>query len=84
MRSIHKYKCLFYQTNAYQSGAIVCRAHNKEGGLSHFILWTLSPAANIKIISTAARLVRNPLAAAVKHLLRNTSVKVGFYGEPHH
>ncbi len=85
-RGIHKYKCLFYQTNAYQTGIIVCCAHNKEHRLVHFILWTLSSTAEIKNIFAAAILVSlcKPLPAAVKNLLRNASVKVGFYGEPHH
>lgn len=67
-RSIHKYKCLFYQTNAYQTGVIVCRAHNKGGWLVHFILWTLSSTAEIKNIFTAAVHVSlcKPLPAAVK------------------
>lgn len=67
-RSIHKYKCLFYQTNAYQTRVIVWCAHNKEGCLVHFILWTLSSTAEIKNIFTAAIHVSlcKPLPAAVK------------------
>ena len=67
-RGIHKYKCLFYQTNAYQTGVIVRRAHNKEGWLVHFVLWTLSSTAEIKNIFTAAVHVSlcKPLPAAVK------------------
>lgn len=49
MRNIHKYKCLFYQTNAYQTTVIGRCAHNKEGWLVHFILWALSSTAEIKI-----------------------------------
>lgn len=48
MRNIHKYKCLFYQTNAYQTSVIVCSSHNKESWLAHFFLWTLSSTAEIK------------------------------------
>lgn len=86
MRNIHKYKCLFYQTNAYQTSVIVRCAHNKEGWLVHFILWTLSSTAEIKNIFTAAIHVSlcKPLPAAVKNLPTNASGKVGFYGEPHH
>lgn len=84
-RNIHKYKCLFYQTNAYQTSVIVCSSHNKESWLAHFILWTLSPTAEIKNIFTAAIHVAvcKPLPAAVKISWQNTSVKVGFYEEPH-
>lgn len=67
-RSVHKYKCLFYQTNAYQTSVIVRCAHNKEGWLAHFMLWTLSSTAEIKNIFTAAIRVPvwKPLPAAVK------------------
>lgn len=68
MRNIHTYKCLFYQTNAYQTGIIFCSAHNKEGWLVHFILWALSSTAEIKNIFTAAIHVSlcKPLPGAVK------------------
>lgn len=68
MRSIHKYKCVFYQTNAYQTNVMVCCAHNKEGWLVHFILWTLSSAVEIKNIFTAAIYVSlyKPFPTAVK------------------
>lgn len=48
MESIHKYKCLFYQTNAYQTSVIVQGAHNKDGWLVHFVLWALSSTVEIK------------------------------------
>lgn len=54
MRSIHKYKSVFYHTNAYQTNVMVCCAHNKEGWLVHFILWALTSAVEIKNIFTAA------------------------------
>lgn len=83
MRNIHKYKCVFYQTNAYQTNVMVCCAHNKEGWLVHFILWALSSTAEIKNIFTAAIHVSlyKPLRTAVKSPGR-ISVKVGFYSEP--
>lgn len=68
IRSIHKYKCLFYQTNAYQTSVIGRCAHNKEVWLVHVVLWTLSSTAEIKNIFTAAIDVSlcKPLPAAVK------------------
>lgn len=68
MRSIHKYKCLFYQTNAYQTTVIVCCAHNKGADLFIFILWALSSTVEIKNIFSAAIHVSlyQPLPTAVK------------------
>lgn len=81
-RSVHKYKCLFYQTNAYQTSVIVRCAHNKEVWLAHFVLWTLSSRAEMKNIFTAALRVPvcKPLPAAASH----ASVKVAFHREPHY
>lgn len=78
-RSVHKYKCLFYQTNAYQTSVIVRCARNKEVWLAHFVLWTLSSRAEMKNIFTAALRVPvcKPLPAAASH----ASVKVAFHRE---
>lgn len=86
MRNIHTYKCLFYQTNAYQTGIIVCSAHNKEGWFVHFILWALSSTAEIKkyFHSSYPWVSLQTTPSGSKNLLRNTSVKVRLYGEPHH
>lgn len=68
MRRIHKYKCLFYQTNAYQTTVIACSAHNKGADLFIFILWALSSTVEIKNIFSVAIHVSlyKPLPAAVK------------------